>query len=146
MSLPPALSLEAPTGPAAMMRFVTILLILMVGVLGILAAHHAETMQTDPGHAVLAELDTAHQPAAAGSASPEIAGEHIAIGLATGCIVLIAGCALGLALLAGPTWRAALSRRLSAVAQPLRAVIGASTTALNSAARPSLVALSISRT
>lgn len=139
------MSLKAPPGPAVMMRLVTIFLILMVGVLGILAAHHAETVQTDTSHAVLAGLDIGPQPAVVGDASPEIAVEHIAIGLVTGCIVLIAGCVLGLALLAAP-WRAALSRRLSALAQRLRTVIGASSTALSSAARPNLVAFSISRT
>jgi|GEM_PF-1203477 hypothetical protein len=147
MSLPVALRLEAPPGPAAMMRLVTIILALMMVLLGVLAAHHAQTAQGEAGHAIVAEFETAHQPLAAGGAAPDIAAEHLAVGLAAGCIVLIACCALGLALLASRAWRADLFRRPSTVAQQLRTVIlGAASTTLTTISRPSLVALSISRT
>ena len=129
-----------------MMRLVTIFLAVTMVVLGALAAHQAQTAQAATSHAVLAELDAAPQPLAGSGGSSDIAGEHLMVGLATGCIVLIACCTLGLALLSARAWRADLFRRLSAIAQPLRAVIGATPTALTPAARPSLVALSISRT
>lgn len=144
MRLPPAHSLEARPSPATMMRLVTVLLVLMLGILAMVAAHHAQTAQGEASHAVL-EYDTTSQLLAGNGGSSDIAGEHVVAGLATGCIVLIACCALGLAL-AARVWRADVFRQLSSVAKPLRANIGASLTALTSAARPNLIALSISRT
>lgn len=149
MSPTPVIRVKAARGPAALMRLVTIILALMLVVLGVLAAQHAQTAQGGTGHTVLTELDTAHQPLAVGvgSTSSDIAGAHIAIGLATGCIVLIVCCALGLALLAARAWRADLFRRLSGATQLLRAIIvGATPGAVADRGRPSLIVLSISRT
>ena len=146
MSLPPTFRMKAPPGPSAVMRLVTIVLALMLVVLGVLVAHHAQAAQGETGHAVLAEPVTAHQPLGAdGGASPAVAAERIAVTLATGCIVLIVCCALGLALLAARAWRMDLIRGLSAASPSLRTAI-ISATALTSVPRPSLVALSISRT
>ncbi len=145
MRLPPAHILDARPSPARMMRLVTILLVLMLGALAMLAAHHAQTTPAETSHAVLAEYDTSPQPIAGNGGTTNTAGELLVVGLATGCIVLIACCTLGLALSAR-AWRADLFRRPSSVAKPLRAVIGGNPTALTPAARPNLVALSISRT
>lgn len=145
MSVPRAQSLEARPSPATIMRLVTILLAVTMVALGALAAHHAQTAQGDVSHSTVAELGTSSQPLAASGGAPAVAGERFMVGLATGCIVLIACCTLGLAL-AARVWRADLFRRLGSVANPLRTVIGANPTALTPATCPSLVALSISRT
>lgn len=144
----PSLRVTAAPRPAALMRLVTIVVALLLVVLGILAAHHAQTTQGESGHPVLTELATAHQPIADSAAgAPEIsAAEHIAMGLAAGCIALIVCCALGFAVLAARAWRAELFRRLGSAAQLLRATVIAATPALLGAgARPSLIVLSISR-
>lgn len=147
VSLPPILRFEAPPGPAGMMRLFTIILAVTMVILGALAAHHAQGTQGETNHAVIAELDTNLPPLAASGGSPDSAGEHLMLGLATGCIVLIACFTLGLALLATRAWRAQLFRRLNAVVHALYAlIIDAPPTALATVARPSLVALSISRT
>lgn len=143
------LHVKAAPGPAALMRLVTIVVALLLVVLGVLAAHHAQTAPGETGHPVLTELATAHQPIAAdpGAGPADVSAEHIAMGLATGCIVLIICCALGLAMLAARAWRAELFRRLGSVAQLLHAVIIAVTSApRGGGARPSLIVLSISRT
>lgn len=125
-----------------MMRLITILLAVAMVVLGALAAHHAQTVQGETSHAVLVELDTATQPLAGSGGPPDSPGEHLAAGLVTGCMVLIA-C---LALVAARAGRGDLFRRLSWVADPLRAVTGVTPPAPTFAARPDLIALSISRT
>lgn len=145
MSQPPAHSPATRYSPAAMTRLVTILLVLMLGALAMLAAHHAQTAQAETSHAVLAEYDTSPQPLADNGGTTDTAGEGLVVGLVTGCIVLIACCALGLAL-AARVWRADLFRQLGSVATALRTLIRANPTALTPAACPSLVALSISRT
>ncbi len=128
------------------MRLITIVLALMVGVVGMMmVAHHAQTALGESGQAVLAEFDTLPQSLTGGVVSTDTAGEYLVAGLATGCILLIACCALGLALLTIRAWRADLFRRLGRVAQPLRAVILATPMALTPAIPPDLVALSISR-
>lgn len=129
-----------------MLRLATIILMLVLGFLVLFAAHHAQTTQGETSHVVLAEIDNASQPLAGNDASPDIADENLAVGLATGCIVLTVCCALGLALQSVRAWRSDLFRRLNSVAKTVRAITGVSPTALLSAARPSLVALSISRT
>lgn len=147
VTLPPALRFEAPPGPAMMMRLFTIILAVTMVILGALAAHHGQVDRGETSHAVIAELDTAASSLAESAGSPDSASEHLMIGLATGCIVLIVCCTLGLALLAARAWRAGLFRRTNAIAQSLCAlIIGAPPTALATVARPSLVALSISRT
>ncbi len=147
MSLTPSLRLQAPPGPAAMTRLITVVLALMMIGLGVMAAHHAQTAQSAPGHAVVVELKTAHQPVSAeGHAPPDFIVGDIAVGLATGCIVLIACCALGLALMAARAWRADLFRRLIAAARSLPATIIDAAPGVAGVPRPSLIALSISRT
>lgn len=148
MTLHSALRFEAAPGPAAMMRLFTIILAVTMVILGALAAHHhAQVAQGEITQAVIAEFDTAPLPLAERAGSPDSTSEHLMLGLATGCIVLIAYCTLGLALLAARAWRAELLRRLNAVAQSLCAlIIGPPPTTLATIAPPSLVALSISRT
>ncbi len=148
MRLPLVFRLKAPPSTAAPTRLVTTILVLVLVVLGLLAVHHAQTAQGEFSHTVLAEFDPARQSFAASSgAHPDIAGEDIAVGLVMGCIALIASCALGLALMAARAWRANLFGWLSDVTLPLRVVfIGAGSTAPATVARPSLVALGISRT
>lgn len=146
MTLPPALRVAAWLGPAVMTRVVTILLLVMLGILAMLAAHHSQGTQGETSHAVLAELNSASQPVAGNDGSTEVAVEPLVVGLAASCLVLIACCALGLALLTAPAWRAGQLRRLNAVAQAFRAVFIATSTAFTATAGPRLVALSISRT
>lgn len=130
-----------------MIRLVTIILALTVITLGALAAQHAQTAQGESSYGLAAELNTDHQQLASGGAAwSETAGEVIAVGLATGCIALVASCALGLAMRAGRTCRADPYSRLVSVAKlPRQVLVGATLTTLTTA-RPSLVALSISRT
>lgn len=142
----PALRVKAAPGPAALMRLVTAVLALMLVVLGVLAAQHAQTSQGEIGHTVLMELEVAHQPlTAVGGAVSDTAGELLTFGLVAGCIVLIICCALGLALLAARAWRAEPFRRLGRAVQLFRAMVGGAIPA-GGGARPSLIALSISRT
>lgn len=130
-----------------MMRLFTVILAVTMVLLGALAAHHVQAAQGETGHAVVAELDTVPPPLAGIGGSPDSVGEHLVLGLATGCIVLIACCTLGLALLAARAWRAERFRRLNGVAQSLcELIIGPPPTTLAAVAQPSLVALSISRT
>lgn len=134
-----------------MMRLVTTVVALMLVILAMLAAHHAQTIQEQNGHAVVAELDATHQSVAApggiGPASVGVEAEQVMIGLATGCLVLIACCALGLALLASRTWRAQLAIGLNSMMRALRiGDFGGRFGAFAGDSRPSLVALSISRT
>lgn len=145
----PTFHVKAGHRPAALMRLVTIVVALLLVVMGVLAAHHAQTAQGETGHPVLTELATAHQPIAAGldAGASDMSAEHIAMGLATGCIVLIVCCALGLALLAARAWRAELFKRLGSAAQRLQSIIAAAIPApLGGGARPNLIALCISRT
>lgn len=150
VTLNTTLRVKAVSRPAALMRLVTIVVALLLVLLGVLAAHHAQTAQGEPGHAVLTELATAHQPLAPdhGAGSFDGSAENIAMGLATGCIVLVVCCALGLALLVARAWRADLFRRLGRATQVLRAIITivASPAPFGGRAGPSLIVLSISRT
>lgn len=123
-----------------MMRFVTIVLAVAVVVLGVLAAHHAQATQGETSHAVLVELDTVAGSLPDSGGSPDTPSEHLGAGLVTGCIVLIA-C---LTREAARTRRADVYRWLSRVAHALGAINGVIPAAR--AARPDLVALSISRT
>ncbi|HLS13536.1 MAG TPA: hypothetical protein VK095_03400 [Beutenbergiaceae bacterium] len=124
------------------MRLVTILLAVVMVVLGALAAHHAQTVQGETSQPVVLEVDAAAQPLAGSGGAPDSPGGHPAAGLVTGCIVLIA-C---LALVPARAGRGDLLKRLSWVTDTLRAVIGVTPTGPTFAARPDLIALSISRT
>src|SRR5690554_222014 len=118
MSMPPALRFQAPRGPAAMLRLLTIIMALMLVVLGALAANHAQAAQAETSQSIGAEPDTAHQLTTAdGGAALQGDDTHIALGLATGCIVLIACCAFGLATLSASAWSAHLLRRLGGITQ-----------------------------
>ncbi|MET3768813.1 hypothetical protein ABIB15_001497 [Marisediminicola sp. UYEF4] len=125
----------------------TIILALTMITLGALAAQHAQTAQGEASYGLAAELNVDHQQLASGGAAwSKPAGEVIVVGLATGCIALVASCALGLAMRLGRAWRADLYSRLVSVAKPRREVLVGPTLTMLTTARPSLVALSISRT
>lgn len=148
MTSNPALR-TAVGGPNALMRLVTIIVVLLVATLGVLAAQHAQTARGETGHLVSTELATAHQASALGpdGGVSESSAEQVAIGLVTGCIVLIVCCALGLALWAARAWRAELSRRLFNATQGLLATfLSVTRDRPGVTARPSLIVLSISRT
>jgi len=135
---------EVAFGPAGAMRLLTVVLALLLVISGTLAAQHAQTSRSETDHTLLAESNTAHQPPAAeADSAANTVGEYIAVGLASGCIVIIICCVLGMALLAGRTllfklfvhiWRRVRTNALVAIA------------AVTPAPRPCLVTLSISRT
>lgn len=130
-----------------MTRLLTTLLALTIVILGALAAHHVQAAPTGASHMTIAEVNTVPQPLMSGDESVTFAAEQIVAGVTTGCIVLIACCVLGLALISAHAWRARLHERISAVARLIPTLlINAPPTTLPTAARPSLVALSISRT
>lgn len=137
---------EAVFGSVALMRLLTVVLAVLLVILGVLAAHHAQNAGGETGHVVLAEPETAHLPLAGdGESWPAIAVGEVAVGLATGCVVLVVCCALGLALLASRAWRADLFRRLGNAVRFVREAFTVFPS-VTPGARPSLVALSISRT
>ena len=141
--------LTAARGPNALMRLVTIVVVLLVVTLGVLAAQHGQTARSEPGHLVFTELSTAHQVSAVDSdaGASESSAEQVAIGLGAGCIVLIVCCALGLALRAARARLAELSRRLANATERLLATfLAVFRDRPGVTARPSLIVLSISRT
>lgn len=129
-----------------LIRLLTTLLALTIVILGAMAAHHVQAAPTGASHMTIAEANTVPQPLVDGDSSVFFAAEQLAAGVATGCIVLIACCVLGSALISARAWRARLHERISAVARFPTPLIKAPPTALPTAARPSLVVLSISRT
>lgn len=136
-----------------MQLFVMVFSLVLVS-MGILASHHAQVTEDRVAQSTVAELGVVFQaltPAgeasSSSSSSAALSSTQIVGGLAVGCLFLIACCTIGLALIAARVWRGKLPRTLNAI--PLRRetrILGWTPAGPSTAARPSLVALSISRT
>lgn len=136
-----------------MQLFIMVFSLVLVS-MGILASHHAQVTEDRVAQSTVAELGVVFQaltPAgeasSSSSSSAALSSTQIVGGLAVGCLFLIACCTIGLALIAARVWRGKLPRTLNAI--PLRRetrILGWTPAGPSTAARPSLVALSISRT
>lgn len=137
-----------------MQLFIMVFSLVLVS-MGILASDHAQVTEDRVAQSTVAELGVVFQaltPAgeassSSSSSSAALSSTQIVGGLAVGCLFLIACCTIGLALIAARVWRGKLPRTLNAI--PLRRetrILGWTPAGPSTAARPSLVALSISRT
>jgi len=146
-----------PVGPDPIQRvkaapvlltFAIMVVALLLVLLGVLAANHAEIVPNESRYTVPSQLVTTYPPTTVNLdvIASEFSVGHVR-GLATGCIVLIMCCTVGLALLAAGAWRAELFRRLAHAVQLLQVrSIGAIPARLGGGTRPCLIVLSISRT
>lgn len=136
-----------------MQLFIMVFSLVLVS-MGILASHHAQVTEDRVAQSTVAELGVVFQaltPAgeasSSSSSSAALSSTQIVGGLAVGCLFLIACCTIGLALIAARVWHGKLPRTPNAI--PLRRdtrILGWTPAGPSTAARPSLVALSISRT
>ncbi len=132
-----------------MQLFIMVFSLVLVS-MGILASHHAQVTEDRVAQSTVAELGVVFQaltPAGEASTSAALSSTQIVGGLAVGCLFLIACCTIGLALIAARVWHGKLPRTPNAI--PLRRdtrILGWTPAGPSTAARPSLVALSISRT
>jgi len=135
-------------GLVALMKVVTVSLALLLVALGVLASHPGQATRDEAGHlagtALVAEQQRIVVDPTTGTSVA--ISEEVVIGLATGCVLLAACCALGLALLSARKVIARVLGRLQAPDRSLRIEAVAPTGLFACRRSPSLTVLSISRT